>query len=169
MTFSRNHIQPFKKRLLYESIGTLLLQVLNDCGISSCLNRSQSGELRNPDCFQTLGEYEILSSQGKKLIGSAQVTSRTSCLQHGSIPLNASYKRISRYFDYPSQQKDSQSASIEEETGLLMSFAEMQRRIADSMRNQVECEDSELADGEMSIAQELYRQKYSTQTWNCSH
>lgn len=169
VTLSRDYFQPFKKRLLYESIGTLLLHVLYDLGISGSLNQSRIGELRNPDCFQTSGQYEILSSGGKKLIGSAQVTNRKSCLQHGSLPLNNSYRRISSYLTSPLVLDDKRSTSIEEEIGFFIDFAEVQKRFADSLRNQIECEDSDLVEEEMNIAQELYQQKYSTETWNYRH
>ena len=169
VTLSRDYIQPFKKRVLYESIGELFMHALHDYGLSCYLNKSRRGELRNPDCFQTSGEYEILSSGGKKLIGSAQVTNRTSVLQHGSIPLNGSHRQLSRFLDHPIHTEIPLSTSIEEETGLLISFQEMEERLADSLKKYMQCEVSELTEEETALVKKLHQHKYMKETWNCMY
>jgi len=74
----------------YQLIAKALHQALLQFGVeqSAISFRDSSPRLSPgsslPQCFTTVGQYEI-ASQGKKMIGSAQKRSRDGFLQHGSI------------------------------------------------------------------------------------
>ncbi len=76
-----------RKQTVYGFIAEILLAGLQRLGIQAGINASRQGDLRNPDCFRSAGEFEIAAPDGRKLIGSAQMTTRTAILQHGSIPM----------------------------------------------------------------------------------
>ena len=55
----------------------------------------------NPICFESPSDYEI-TSNGKKIIGSAQARRLQGVLQHGSIPLFGDITRITHLLNYTS-------------------------------------------------------------------
>ena len=86
-----------RKREVYEFIARVLLCRPCQSLDPGTINSSQKGDPHNPDCFGSAGEYEIAGAAGRKLIGSAQMTTRTAILQHGSIPLENPGLRVFRY------------------------------------------------------------------------
>ena len=90
VVLSKNHLSPFRKRVAYRFLSEILIEGLSNLGISADFSRSRLGDSHNPNCFGTTGQFEIVTSRGKKIIGSAQSVSPLSCLQHGSIPLTNS-------------------------------------------------------------------------------
>ncbi|RKX84120.1 MAG: lipoate--protein ligase family protein, partial [Spirochaetes bacterium] len=96
---ARTHLEPFKKRTVYQFIAEILLKGLVNLGLKAKINSTRVGDLHNPDCFGTKSEYEISSVSGEKMIGSAQFSTRHGVLQHGSIPIGPSYKRIGKYLE----------------------------------------------------------------------
>lgn len=63
----------------------------------------------NPVCFEVPSAYE-LTSQGKKLVGSAQVRRGGGVLQHGSIPLHGDIRRICEVLRFPDEETRRQAA-----------------------------------------------------------
>ena len=126
---NREHIEPFQKRHVYRFVSSLFITSLKRMGIQVSFSAAGIGDHRHPDCFATTGEYEIINSSGRKLVGSAQTTSRTVCLQHGSIPLG---KSVHGAHDYlvgdPLVDEMPKSAlppsDLEEELGRKISFEE---------------------------------------------
>ncbi len=86
-----------RKRAVYELIARILLNGLANLGVEGRVNASQQGDPHNPDCFAAAGEYEITAANGRKLIGSAQMTTRMAILQHGSIPMSNPGNRVRCY------------------------------------------------------------------------
>ena len=70
---------------------------LANLGVQGVINASQNGDVHNPDCFGSAGEFEIADLAGRKIIGSAQMTTRTAILQHGSIPSVNPGPKVFRY------------------------------------------------------------------------
>jgi len=162
---SRKHLEPFSKRAIYRFISSLLLEGLRALNIGGTINRNRIGSPHNPDCFRTSAEYEISGSEGNKLIGSAQLLTRSASLQHGSIPLNSSYTGISSYIiaGQPSDRGEKagyKPASLENELGRSISFSEAVSAFTAAFRKLIPIEESELNREEMELSEELYLTKY---------
>jgi lipoate-protein ligase A len=155
-----------RKREVYLFIARILLHGLSNLGITGTINASQRGDIHNPDCFGSAGEYEIAGSDGRKLIGSAQMTTRLAILQHGSIPLQNPGQRVFQYLD-AAQPLDSHPPScLNEEAGRELSFEEVRDAFARAFREQCGAGDSELGPAEQESAERILRNKYETDAWN---
>ncbi len=174
VVLAREHLQPFGKREVYRFIAGLLLAGLEAAGIRARSNSARQGSARNPDCFRSTGQYEIADERERKLIGSAQVLDRRAALQHGAIPLDGSYRRISRYLRASTEEEHDLPASLGEELGRAVSFAEAQEAFARGAaqwlsRQGLALEQGELLAGERVRAAELLAEKYSRDTWNLAY
>jgi len=163
---ARTHIDPFRKRRIYLFISEILISALRFLGIASYWNPVREGEKANPDCFGTTGEYEIVSSSGKKLIGSAQSITRLSCLQHGSIPLRSSKKKLIGYLKEPRKADSRQSSSLEAELGRSVTLSEAKDAFRRSFSEQLALVSSTLSLQEERLAFELLKEKYMEEKWN---
>lgn len=70
-------------------VAGLLTEALNASGIPAVMNRKEreltrAGRKHNP-CFTSHGRSEIMTPDGRKLVGSAQARSRGVFIEHGSI------------------------------------------------------------------------------------
>jgi lipoate-protein ligase A len=171
VVLGKKHLEPFRKREIYRFIAALLLEGLTGLGIRGQSSRRRSGDLHNPDCFRSTGEYEIASSAAKKLIGSAQVINRGASLQHGAIPLDMSYRRIDRYLTLaPSSHKEEPSC-LAQELGRPLSFAQALKAFAEGfdrgLRNLgIKLQTDGLTTAEIARSEELQQNKYSGDEWN---
>ena len=162
----REHLVPFNKRSVYRFIARILLEGLKNLGITADINYHRTGSLHNPDCFATKGEYEIRSHEGRKIIGSAQVTTRYAALQHGSIPLDDSYREIDRYFpsgDTPGYEPPS---SLSREAGSSISFNETRKAFKQAITKILNFKISDLYPAESKAAEKFMIEKYSKDSWN---
>ena len=155
-----------RKREVYLFIARILLAGLADLGIHGTINAAQRGDVHNPDCFGSAGEYEISGAGGRKLIGSAQMTTRQSILQHGSIPLTNPGRRVFLYL-HASQPPDShEPTSLDEETGRTLTFEEVRDAFARAFRDQLDTEESAVTAEEEKRAHEILATRYETDAWN---
>jgi lipoyl(octanoyl) transferase len=165
-----------RKREVYEFIARVLLAGLANLGITGTINAAQRGDPHNPDCFGSAGEYEIAGRDGRKLIGSAQMTTRTAILQHGSIPQENPGLRVFRYIHADARRAADSHADVprdghpptclDEERGSPVSFAEVRDAFARAVRAQLGAEDSELRPSEKIEAERILAEKYATDDWN---
>jgi lipoate-protein ligase A len=167
----KDHLRPFRKREIYGFIAELLLEGLVHLGVRGQSSRKRSGDLHNPDCFRSTGEYEIASSSAKKLIGSAQVVNRTASLQHGAIPLDMSYKQIEKYLALNPETRLPEPSCLSIELGGPVSFAQAVKAFAEGFgralrQRGASLKSGKLSDWERRRAQELLEQKYSGDEWN---
>jgi len=165
----KEHIRPFSKREIYRFIAGLLLAGLKQLGIEGSLSQNRRGDLRQPDCFGVTGEYEIAGRQGRKLIGSAQFSTRTACLQHGAIPLDDSYRRLRVYLDTESGEDHLPPTSLGEELGRPVSFLEAREAFATALRSSLPVQPGVLEAPELELVQQLIRSKYSQDAWNLQY
>ena len=98
----------------YRKISQALLAGLNRLSVSAVGDRtsgkSSSAKQRNPVCFETPSNYEI-TSQGKKLIGSAQARKYGGILQHGTLPLHGDITRVTRALKFPTPEDRNAAAA----------------------------------------------------------
>jgi lipoate-protein ligase A len=155
-----------RKRAVYGFIAGILVAGLANLGVEGVVAASQKGDAHNPDCFGSTGEFEIASRAGRKLIGSAQMTTRLAVLQHGSIPWENPGNKVFRYLR-AEQPPDLHPAScLDEETGTRHAFEQVRDAFAAAFRAAMAAVDSELTRDEEEAAKRILRDKYARDEWN---
>ena len=151
------------KRELYRFIVPILISGLDRLGVTGNAATGGGGS-DNPDCFAATGEYEIKNEIGRKLIGSAQMVSRSSVLQHGSIPLGRANRRIHAYI--LGTAKENASSSLSEEIEDNITVQKATAGFVEAAKSILAIKPSALTSQEFSRAEELLRERYETDTWN---
>lgn len=160
------HVEPFGKRWAYRFVAPLLVAGLTDLGLRGLeSSTTQKGNPTNPDCFGSTGQYEIDSRLGRKLVGSAQMITRTAVLQHGSIPLGSAGRKIVRYLHLPDSTRN-HSSNLQEELGHVVDPAAVRESFARSFSERLCVMTDRLRPAEAERARELVKRKYSTEAWN---
>lgn len=141
VALGRAHLSRFTKRGVYRFVGDLLLAALTDLGVTCRRNDAPIGDAADPDCFAATGQYEVVGRYGK-LVGSAQLVTRHGALQHGSIPLDGTYRRVARYLARPSAAASAVTSAVAStvdaswlgrETGRPADFGEVADRLRQSL------------------------------------
>jgi lipoate-protein ligase A len=159
-----------RKREVYEFIARVLLAGLQELGIHGSVNASQRGDLHNPDCFGSAGEYEISAADGRKLIGSAQMTTRTAILQHGSIPLSRpGGQRVLRYIRLDQPVETHEPTCLNEQAGRLLAFEEVRDAFCRAFVTVLGAGVSELRTDERLRAEHILSEKYASEEWNLKY
>ncbi len=165
-----------RKREVYEFIAAVLLAGLAELGIRGTVNSSRTGDLHDPDCFGSAGEYEI-AAEGRKLIGSAQMTTRTAVLQHGSIPLSNPGGRVPLYIRREASgpavpgsagepAHGGEPTSLCEQAGRALTFEEVRDAFCRAFARELPAEISRLAPEEEAAAQRILASRYARDEWN---
>ncbi len=159
-----------RKREVYEFIARVLLAGLGELGIRGSINTSQRGDVHNPDCFGSAGEYEIAAADGRKLIGSAQMTTRTAILQHGSIPLSRpGGERVLRYIRLDQPVETHEPTCLNEQAGRTLSFEEVRAAFCRAFVTVLGAGVSELRTEERVRADQILAGKYASEEWNLKY
>ena len=110
---------------------------LSNLGITGTINAAQRGRHPQPRLLRLRGRVrDRRAATGRKLIGSAQMTTRRAILQHGSIPLQNPGQRVFRYLE-AAQPLDSHPPScLNEEAGRALSFEEVREAFARAFRDE---------------------------------
>jgi lipoate-protein ligase A len=58
---------------------------------------SKGSDVTNAVCFEVPSHYELTTTDGRKLVGSAQMRTQHAILQHGTLPLRGDIARVCRY------------------------------------------------------------------------
>jgi lipoate-protein ligase A len=160
-------IGSYRKRAVYDYVASLLTAGLKELGIAALVNARQVGDPRNPDCFASSGEYEITDGAGRKLVGSAQVTTRSAVLQQGSIPICAAGSRVLRYLPHGvAAPGGREPTSLSEAAGRSIGFEEAREAFAKAFRARFGAEEAPLSGAEESAARDLAARKYGMDAWN---
>jgi lipoate---protein ligase len=86
------------RRQTYEYICEFLIQGFASLGIQLQYGKAGRGYIHNPNCFATATSADLVTSDGRKLIGSAQLCRHNSVLQHGSIAIQPDYELLQQIF-----------------------------------------------------------------------
>ena len=132
VALGRTHLSRFTKRVVYRFVGDLLLAALADLGVACRRSDAPVGDAADPDCFAATGQYEVMGRYGK-LVGSAQMVTRHGALQHGSIPLDGSYRRVARYLARPASAASAAASWLGRETGRPADFDTVAGRLRRSL------------------------------------
>jgi lipoyl(octanoyl) transferase len=158
-----------RKREVYEFIARVLLAGLAELGVQGRINATRQGDMHNPDCFGSAGEYEITGRDARKLIGSAQMTTRQAILQHGSIPLENPSRRVLRYIRVDEAVDSGEPTCLNEETGRTLTFEEVQGAFTRAFLHSLDAEVSELRTEELEEAKRIMADKYASDAWNLAY
>lgn len=171
VVLGRHHLQPFTKRAAYRASAALVLRLLGALGVRGAVHPGDSAAPAadaDPDCYRTTGEYEITAG-AKKLVGSAQITTRHAALQHGSIPLSTSYARITRYLRRPGSERDEAAVpgatSVAAESGRRWCYEDALHELVAAARGGLDAEPSTLSEAEGRLARELEENRYTRRQW----
>ena len=168
----RHHLQPFGKRAAYRASAEILLRLLPALGIQGAVQPGAAAtapRTPDPDCFRSTAEYEITAGR-KKLVGSAQTTTRNAALQHGTIPLSAAYTRIARYLRARPVATPAHLAatSVAQETASRRNYEEALQLLANAAAARFQVRRSELSATEARLARSLEETRYACPRWTWS-
>ena len=173
VVLGRHHLHPFGKRAAYRAAAGILLRLLPALGVQGAIQPG-AGEAAprapDPDCFRSTAEYEITAGR-KKLVGSAQTTTRDAALQHGTIPLSSAYTRIARYLRPRPTTAPGQVAaatSVAQETASRHSYEEALLLLATAAASELQVHRAEMSAAEARLARELEETRYACPRWTWS-
>ena len=173
VVLGHHHLQPFGKRAAYRASAGILLRLLPALGVQGAVQPGAAGtapRAPDPDCFRSTAEYEITAGR-KKLVGSAQITTRDAALQHGTIPLSAAYTRIARYLrprPVAAPEQTGAATSVAQETAARHSYEEALQLLAGAAAARMQVRRSELSAAEARLARELEESRYACPRWTWS-
>ncbi len=126
------------------------------------------GEGVRAACFAAPAPIE-LTVQGKKIIGSAQMRTKKSLLQHGSIPITIDFEALAAVLKRANLELLRQKAAgLAEFLGYEPTLDQLKEAIrwgfAESFK--IELHPHELSSEEQALAEKLYIEKYTTPVWN---
>lgn len=118
-------------------------------------------------CFAAPASVE-LTVQGKKIIGSAQMRTKRSLLQHGSIPITLDVEALEALMKLPAFVLRRTATNVSEALGREPSVEELKRALIEGFQEffgiELICRD--LAPPEQELAHRLTAEKYATPQWN---
>lgn len=85
----------------YREICEFLIEGWRSLSISLQYGQTRSGYMHNLNCFGTATAADLITSDGNKLIGSAQLRRGSAVLQHGSMRLNPDPALFQQVFGQP--------------------------------------------------------------------
>lgn len=74
---------------VYQKLCQFLIEGWRSLGVELIYGQAGRGYIHNPSCFSTATNADLLTKEGKKLIGSAQLRRGKTVLQHGSMILSS--------------------------------------------------------------------------------
>ena len=159
----------------YRRISEALILSLQYLGLSPASEKQAKGNSGlGPVCFEVPSHYEI-TSNGKKLIGSAQVRRRDGILQHGTLPLFGDITRICDVLVYDNETECDQAkqsvaeraTTLENVLGKIISWDEVANVIAEGFANSfdLEFEIGELSEYEVDLVNQFLDERYENPAW----
>ncbi|MEA5571553.1 biotin/lipoate A/B protein ligase family protein [Calothrix sp. UHCC 0171] len=91
-TLSNNRMQAYRDICEFLIVGWKQLGIYLDYGMAG------RGYIHNPNCFGTATSADLVTNEGYKLIGSAQLRKGNVILQHGSMRLRSDSELFSQVF-----------------------------------------------------------------------
>jgi lipoate-protein ligase A len=159
----------------YRRISNALLQGLARLDLSAQItSQEEAGKAVGPVCFEVPSNYEV-TSQGKKLIGSAQVRRKSTVLQHGTVPLFGDVTRICDVLVYDDElvrewartRVLERATTIETALGRFVDWQAVADAMLDGFRDtfQLSLHEGDLSEQESDRAEVLRDTVYSTLEW----
>ncbi|WP_420266158.1 lipoate--protein ligase family protein [Candidatus Magnetominusculus dajiuhuensis] len=162
---------PFSESLLYNytTIGTAFFQAFQrlglDCAITQRRLKRQeaSPATANPMCFSA-ASYSEITIDGRKILGAAQKRYRGALLEQGAIPLSVNRPLLSQVFGSGTTDNDTVAGLREFDASITLSS--VQTAVVEAFEKvfNIRLHPGQLAEQEMSLAQELLK-KYQSPQW----
>jgi lipoate-protein ligase A len=173
MTVSTEYGVPTGVVAAYTWLAQGIIAALEPFGIRSEVSTNRASKQQTAACFAFSTQAD-LTSNGRKLVGSAQVWKENSVLQQGTIPMEDGGPLLFSLLRYPSEEERRGAlAAYEEATASIHRFApgvtweEMraafQRGFSEALG--VSFEAGTLSEGEWRLARELAATKYAHLNW----
>lgn len=90
----------------YQQICQFLIEGWRSIGVELHYGAAERGYIHNPNCFGTATGADLVTLDGVKVIGSAQLRRDRAILQHGSIQLHPDPELFQQVFGVPLQFND---------------------------------------------------------------
>jgi lipoate-protein ligase A len=163
----------------YRRLSKALMAALLNLGLTvEALPQPQipgkNSRKKEPVCFEVPSNYEI-TTNGKKLVGSAQARKRDGVLQHGSLPLFGDLTRITQVLSFPSENQRKiasdrllqRATTIESVLKRIISWEEAAESLIEAFKDtlQLKFELTELTSQEIENAEMLMKEKYAHPSW----
>ena len=107
------------RRDIYQQLCQFLIQGWRSLGVDLSFGEAGRGYIKNPNCFGTATAADLVTNDGYKLIGSAQLYRDGCILQHGSMRISPDVELFAKVFDeklspsdLPQVTQDSKSIAI---------------------------------------------------------
>ncbi len=158
----------------YHYICKGIIKAIEYLGGKAYFSSREDNEISSPSCFAAPTFSDILIN-GKKVVGSAQMRNSYGLLQHGSILYEVNVEDIFYCFNMNEDKRKRLSAlakrkisSLSDEIGKKITFDMIKNALKKGMEEVLgeEITKAELTEEEISLANRLYREKYSTYEWN---
>ena len=160
----------------YNRLAKALLRAVQDLDLPVEMKEGvgRVSNAANPVCFEAPSTYEI-TTNGKKLVGSAQARRKDGVLQHGSLPLTGDLARITEALSFADDaaREDAakrllaRAAPAESALGRAVAWETAARSIVRGFETElgIRFERGELSTKEKSRTDELVREKYAHPSW----
>lgn len=161
----------------YNRIASGLLQAMCSLGVPVEINTDRTRldpNASGPVCFEVPSAYEI-TSNGKKLIGSAQARRQLGILQHGSIPLCGDLGRITQVLNFNDENDRSialsrlleHATTLENVLSSPVTWEVVAQALASAFTNELHLhlQSADLTRSEADRAQELVETRYANAAW----
>jgi lipoate-protein ligase A len=159
----------------YRRISEALIATLQLLGLSPASEKQAKGNNDlGPVCFEVPSHYEI-TSNGKKLIGSAQVRRREGILQHGTLPLQGNIDLICDALAYPDEASREQAklqvreraTTLEQVLGERVSWQTAADVLVQGFIDtfDIEFEQRTLSELEIDTTEKLVQERYGHSDW----
>lgn len=155
----------FSRQDLFTSCAGLLSGCYSSLGIETG-PKTPGAYTPIADCFAAPGAFELVeTTTGKKIAGSASAIKRGYFLQHGSLPLDDTHRRIGKYLtvDSPPEADFEGSVSIDQFASL--SREEVLNCFRGYLRDAFEVSSFELSGKILSKARQLTEERYAGDDW----
>ena len=162
----------------YQRISVMLQKALEYLGVMTSADRQYENlpkKTENPICFEVPSNFEI-TCKNKKLIGSAQARKLGGVLQHGSLPLYGDLSRITKVFDYSTEENRQneknkvleRAITLSDSAGRIIGWDEAASAFVTTFRTMMDVQLtlSDPSSDEINMANELVKTKYGTTNWN---
>jgi len=154
----------------YRRLSNGLVRSLEILGVQDIVadRRVRNRRARGPVCFEVPADYEITAGR-RKVVGSAQMRSDGTVLQHGAVPLQGDISRICLHLaSHPDRARvRSRATTLSELLGRSLSWdgaaAAIQAGFSEALALTFEI--GELTHLERQWAGELQKEKYSCAEW----
>ncbi|HEY7349620.1 MAG TPA: biotin/lipoate A/B protein ligase family protein [Ktedonobacterales bacterium] len=157
----------------YSWLAQGIIAALEEFGIYSEVSTNRVSKQQTAACFSFSTQAD-LTSNGRKLVGSAQVWKENSVLQQGTIPLEGRGPLLFSLLKYPTEEARQMAlASYQEATASVLAFAP--RATWEAVRDAfargfsaalgVPFEPLPLTESERGLAEELAATKYAVLDW----